>query len=55
MKKKAAIKPKKTVTKKPIKKSTKKRTSRKVVKKQSAWEKFYLWLHDKLSSLAFWK
>lgn len=51
MKKKAAIKPNKTVKKK----STRKKTTRKVVKKQSAWEKFYLWLHDKLSSLAFWK
>lgn len=50
MKKKTSIKPKKTV-----KKTNSKKAVKVVALKQSSWQKLYLWLHSKLSSLAFWK
>jgi hypothetical protein len=50
MKKKTSIKPKKTVKKK----TGAKKASAPVIKK-SAWQEFCLWLHSKLTSLAFWK
>lgn len=51
MKNKTSIKAKKPVKKTAVKKKAVKKSE--PVKKQSAWNKFNLWLYSKISS--FWK